>query len=98
MRAVWFTLALAILPGPLLAQSHPFSGTWDCGVAIVSFNEQVYHNGSENLQISDVSEEGGAFILTFEDDYQLSLSLNPDGTLAWFSPVSGDSFTCTPVK
>lgn len=98
MRKLVLPLVLAGWSGPVLAQEYPFEGTWDCGVAIFSFSAQIYNNGSENMVIADIAADGSSYFLTFEDDYQLALSVNPDGTLSWFSPASGDSFTCTPVK
>lgn len=98
MRKLMISAAFLTLAGPALADEYPFVGTWDCEVAIFSFTDQIYNNGSDNMQITDVATEGSGYILTFEDDYQLSVAVNPDGTLAWFSPASGDNFTCAPVK
>ena len=98
MRRTILSLALVACAAPGFAQTYPFNGTWDCGVAVFSFSDEIYNNGSENMPITDIAVEGDGYVLTFEDDYQLSVSKNADGTLAWFSPVSGDSFTCTAVN
>ena len=92
------SFAFLALSAPAFAESYPFEGTWDCGVAIFSFTSEIYNNGSENMQITDVAAENTGYVLTFSDDYQLSVVVNGDGTLAWFSPASGDAFTCNPVK
>ncbi len=91
-------LLIAALGSTANAEPYPFEGTWDCQVAIFSFSGLIYNNGSENMDITDVAAEGDGYVLTFADDYQLSVAVNPDGTLAWFSPASGDAFTCNPVK
>ena len=98
MRAFITSFAVMLISAPAFAEGYPFEGTWDCGVAIFSFTADLYNNGSDNMQITDVASENSGYILTFADDYQLSVAVNSDGTLAWFSPASGDSFTCNPVK
>lgn len=100
MRSLFSVVAalFAATGSAALAETYPFEGTWDCQVAIFSFSGMIYNNGSENMDITDVAADGDGYVLTFADDYQLSVSVNPDGTLAWFSPASGDAFTCTPVK
>ncbi|WP_435258858.1 hypothetical protein ACSBLW_03545 [Thioclava sp. FR2] len=98
MRAFLTSIAFLALSTPAIAEGYPFEGTWDCGVAIFSFTSEIYNNGSDNMQITDVASDSSGYILTFADDYQLSVAVNADGTLAWFSPASGDSFTCNPVK
>lgn len=98
MRLTLLSASFALMSAPVLAQDLPFLGTWDCSVAIFSFTGTIYNNGSENMEITDISADGTGHILTFADDYQLSVAVNPDGTLNWFSPDSGDSFTCTRVN
>ncbi len=41
------------------------------------------------MEILDVAADGGGYVLTFEDDYQIALTMNPDGTMEWYSAVSG---------
>ncbi|RGP37740.1 hypothetical protein [Pseudotabrizicola alkalilacus] len=90
------SLGLSLSAGAALA-SEPlaFEGRWDCEVAQFTFTADSYNNGSDDMPITDIAADGNGFTLSFEDDYQLHVALNDDGTLYWFSPVSGDSFTCT---
>ena len=37
-------------------------------------------------------------LLSFDGNYQLFVALNDNGTLYWFSPASGDSFTCARLE
>ena len=80
---------------PAAADDLPFLGRWNCEVAEFTFTASTYDPGGAPMEIRDIAQEGDDFVLTFDDDYQLSLAMNPDGTMAWFSPASGDSFTCT---
>lgn len=78
----------------LAEESLAFEGRWNCEVAEFSFTADTYNNGSDDMPITDIAVDGNGFVLSFEDNYQLYVAVNPDGTLYWFSPVSGDSFTC----
>lgn len=98
MRAVIVAVLSGCFAGAAMAEPYPFEGTWDCQVAVFSFSDQLYNNGSENMVITDVATESDGYVLTFEDDYQLSVSVQPDGRLSWFSPASGDQFLCSPVN
>lgn len=93
-RLVVTGLAFALLAGPAAAAPWPFEGRWDCEIGIFTFTGTDYDSGDQPMPIIDIAPEGDTFTLTFEDDYQLSLAMNPDGTMTWFSPVSGDSFLC----
>jgi len=96
MRVLPLSAVCCLVAGAAVAaEPLPFAGQWDCGVAVFRFDADTYNNGSEDMAITDIAAEDGGYVLSFEDNYQLFLSLNPDGTLSWFSPVSGDSFTCT---
>ncbi|WP_225027363.1 hypothetical protein [Xinfangfangia pollutisoli] len=104
MRSAPLALSLVLLLSaalPAAAQSAaapwPFEGRWDCEVGIFTFTGQIYAPGDEEMEILDISGDGDTYTLTFADDYQLSLAMNPDGTMSWFSPVSGDSFLCQPL-
>ena len=97
MRKLCVLLA-ALLPTQSLAETYPFEGKWDCEVATFTFTPDIYNNGSEDMPITDIAEEDGVYLLSFADDYQISVALNPDGTLSWLSGASGDAFTCTAVN
>lgn len=90
-------LALSLIPDSALAQSYPFEGAWDCGIGTFHFTAARYDTGEGEMEILDIAGIGDTYTLTFEDDYQLSLAMNPDGTMHWFSPVSGDGFDCRPL-
>ncbi len=94
MRAFLISLILSGLALPVRAAEPAFAGRWDCGVGEFRFTADSYDPGGEPMEIHDIAVEGNTYVLTFADDYQLSLEMNPDGTMAWFSPVSGDSFIC----
>ena len=79
------------------AAPWPFEGDWDCELGRFRFSSTLYDPGDQPMQILDVAAEGETFTLTFEQDYQLSLAMNPDGSMTWYSPVSGDSFLCRPA-
>ena len=88
--------AMIALAGPAAAASWPFEGVWDCEIGTFTFTDTTYDTGDDPMEIVDIAPEGDTFTLTFDDNYQLSLAMNPDGTMTWFSPVSGDSFLCRP--
>jgi len=89
---------MQILAAPVAAAAAwPFERVWDCEVGTFTFTESDYDAGDTPMPIVDIAPEGDTFTLTFEDNYQLSLAMNPDGTMTWFSPVSGDSFLCRPL-
>lgn len=93
LTAVCFATLLSA--GPILAaEPLAFEGRWNCEVAEFTFSADSYNNGSDDMPITDIAVDGNGFVLSFDDNYQLYVAVNPDDTLYWFSPVSGDSFTC----
>jgi hypothetical protein len=94
MRALILSVAATVWAGATFASPYAFEGRWDCQVAEFTFTATIYNNGTEDMPITDIAAEDNGFVLSFEDDYQLSVAVNDDGTLHWFSPASGDSFTC----
>jgi hypothetical protein len=90
-------LFLAACTPAAMAEPYPFEGRWDCEVGEFTFTDTTYDPGGEEMQILDVAQDGDSFVLTFADDYQIGLDINPDGTMQWFSAASGDSFTCRPL-
>ena len=95
------TLAIALAAssvGAARSDELPFVGTWDCEVATFTFTPTVYNNGSEDLPIEEVQEgSDGSWTLMFADDYIITLSGFTGDTMGWFSPASGDNFSCTRV-
>ncbi|MFN3724601.1 MAG: hypothetical protein ACK4VZ_16410 [Paracoccaceae bacterium] len=99
MRLLSLCVMASLYAGAALAQEpHAFEGRWDCGVATFTFTADSYNTGSDDMPITDIAIDGTGFVLSFEDDYQLYVAVNEDGTLYWFSPASGDTFTCTRVS
>ena len=93
MRAL--TLACAVLAAPACAaEPYPFEGIWDCQVSVFAFTADTYDTGSEDMPILAITPEGNGHILTFDDNYQLSLTVEPADTLHWLSLASGDDLTC----
>lgn len=85
-------------PTAARSQPWPFEGSWDCERRQFHFSAALYDPGEQPMPILDIAAEGDTFILTFAQDYQLSLAMNPDGSMTWYSPVSGDSFLCRKAR
>ena len=92
LAGLWASLS------PALAAPWPFEGIWDCEQHQFSFSAVLYDPGEQPMPILDIAADGDTFTLTFEQDYQLSLAMNPDGSMTWYSPVSGDSFLCRKAR
>jgi hypothetical protein len=98
MRLVAAFCSLCLLiPAPALAQTYPFEGSWDCEVGTFTFTGQIYDPGDAPMEILDAVQDGATWVLTFADDYQIALEIHQDGTMGWFSAISGDSFLCRPL-
>jgi hypothetical protein len=92
-----FCAFCALAAGPARAETYPFEGRWDCEIGIFSFTGQFYDPGDAPMEILDAVQEGATWVLTFADDYQISLEMHADGTMGWYSPISGDNFLCRPL-
>lgn len=90
-------LILAACTPAAMAEPYPFEGKWDCEVAEFTFTATTYDPGEEELEILNIEEDGNQYTLTFADDYQISLAMGDDGTMAWYSNASGDGFLCKPL-
>jgi hypothetical protein len=81
------------------AEKYPFIGKWDCEVATFTFTAYIYNNGEEDLPVKKIKKEkDGSYFLTFSNGYQIGLSGFSKNRMQWFSPESGDSFTCKKLK
>lgn len=79
-------------------EAYPFEGTWDCEVGTFTFTAETYDNGSDVLPIEEIQEgTDGSWTLMFADDYMITLGSFTDDAMGWFSPASGDAFSCTRV-
>jgi hypothetical protein len=74
----------------------PFLGAWNCEVAVFTFTNETYNNGSDDLPIREIQEgSDGSYTLFFDDDYAITVADFTGDTMTWLSQASGDSFTCT---
>lgn len=80
------------------AAPYAFVGAWDCEVATFTFTDTTYNNGSEDLPIRKITEDGGAFQLDFDDGYMISLGNVTDTTMDWVSGETYDQFACKRIK
>ena len=76
------------------AYNLPFEGRWDCGVAVFTFTDTSYNNGTDWLDYESIEPEGRGHVVRFRDGYFFAVYINADGTLDWVSGESGDQFTC----
>ena len=83
---------------PVSARTMEFLGQWDCQSATFTFTALSYDKGAEPMPIIDIATLGDTYQLTFEDLGQAFLAMNPDGSMTWYSPVTGDSFLCMPLN
>jgi hypothetical protein len=89
--------ALLALCTPSQAADLPFVGSWDCGVATMSFTQDTYNNGSEDMPILETQEgSDGSWTLIFDGDYTITLSGFTGDSMGWMSS-SGESLECTRV-
>lgn len=97
-RLSLLALAGIVLAGgtPVSAQDiPPYIGVWDCGVGVFTFTRDSYNNGSDIMPATDITVDGNTFVFTFEDGYQIGVSMHGDDAMQWVSMESGDMFDCT---
>jgi hypothetical protein len=97
-RILAAVVALSACVPAAQAEPYPFEGKWDCEVGQFTFTATTYNPGGEEMEILDIAQDANSYVLTFADNYQIGLDMNPDGTMSWFSAASGDSFTCKPLS
>lgn len=90
-------LSACVSPEPPVAD-HAFVGRWDCGVAVFTFTNTTYDNGSETLPIKAVEQDGRNYKLYFADGTLIGLGAVTDTGLTWVSGTSGDQFNCRRVN
>lgn len=86
-------LLLLTLPA-LAAEEPPYVGTWDCEVSTFTFTADSYDAGEGPMPILKSEKDGGAYTLTFADDYQIGLANITATEMDWASGASGDTFHC----
>ena len=86
-------LLLTTLPAHA-AEEPPYVGTWDCEVSTFTFTADSYDSGEGPMPILKSEKNGGAYTLTFADDYQIGLANITATEMDWASGASGDTFHC----
>ncbi|MGQ3209685.1 MAG: hypothetical protein ACT6U0_23600 [Shinella sp.] len=86
-------LVVSTLPAHA-SEEPPYVGTWDCEVATFTFTADAYDSGEGPMPILKSEKDGGAYILTFADDYRIGLANITDTDMDWASETSGDTFHC----
>ena len=76
------------------AEEPPYVGTWDCEVSTFTFTAETYDSGEGPMPILKSEQDGGAYTLTFADDYRIGLANITATEMDWASAASGDSFHC----
>ncbi len=89
-------LLLSALPA-LAAEEPPYVGTWNCEVATFTFTADSYDSGEGPMPIVKSEKDGGAYTLTFADDYRIGLANITDSEMDWASEASGDMFHCKKI-
>ena len=97
LRLLLAALLASTLPAHA-AGDPPYVGTWDCEVATFTFTADSYDPGENPMPILKSEEDGGAFTLTFADDYRIGLANITDTEMDWASEASGDTFHCKKIK
>lgn len=89
-------LVLFALPAHA-ADAPPYVGTWDCEVSTFIFTADSYDSGEGPMPILKSEKDGGAYTLTFTDDYRIGLANITAGEMDWASEASGDTFHCKKI-
>jgi len=77
---------------------YPFVGSWDCGVAVFSFTNTTYNNGSDTYRILDVRRSDRDYWLRFANGSMIALAAVTETGLTWVSGTTGDQFNCRRVN
>ncbi|WP_430439404.1 hypothetical protein [Shinella sp.] len=94
-------LASALLLSTLsahAAEEPPYVGTWDCEVSTFTFTAETYDSGEGPMPILKSEQDGGAYTLTFADDYRIGLANITASEMDWASEASGDTFHCKKIN
>jgi hypothetical protein len=95
LRLVAAALLASALPAA--AEEPPYAGTWDCEVSTFTFTADTYDSGDGPMPILKSEKDGGAYTLTFADDYRIGLANITDTEMDWASETSGDMFHCKKI-
>ena len=86
--------ALLVSTLPAAAEDPAYVGTWDCEVSTFTFTADTYDSGEGPMQVLKSEKDGGAYTLTFADDYRIGLANITATEMDWASGASGDTFHC----
>ena len=89
--------ALLVSTLPAAAEDPAYVGTWDCEVSTFTFTADTYDSGEGPMPIVKSEKDGGAYTLTFADDYRIGLANITDTEMDWASEASGDTFHCKKI-
>jgi len=99
MRSAVFAMTTALAlsacvadEGP--AESYPFVGRWDCGVAVLTFTNTTYNNGTTTYPIRLVSRDGRNYTLRFGEGQIIGLGAVTETGLTWISGSTGSQHNC----
>ncbi|WP_421593516.1 hypothetical protein [Shinella sp. M27] len=97
LRLVAAALLVSVLPAAA-AKEPPYVGTWDCEVSTFTFTADTYDSGEGPMPILKSEKDGGAYTLTFADDYRIGLANFTGTEMDWASETSGDMFHCKKIQ
>jgi hypothetical protein len=101
IRPMLRPLACALIlatPPVHAAEEPPYIGTWDCEVSTFIFTADTYDSGEGPMPILKSEQDGGAYTLTFADDYRIGLANITASEMDWASEASGDTFHCKKIR
>ena len=103
MTKSFLTLPLIVALAACVEEKGPtepyaFVGSWDCGVAVFSFTNTTYNNGSETFAIQSVRRDGANYTLRFANGYVIALGAVTKTGLTWVSGATDDQFNCVRVN
>lgn len=88
-------ILVSVSAAPAFAHDDaPYIGVWDCDVAVFTFTAESYNPGDGPMKIRHIEASGGTYAMTFDDGYQIGLSMNGDEAMSWLSMETGDGFEC----
>jgi hypothetical protein len=89
-------VATTALSGSAFAEGgdYPFLGLWDCEIAVLEFTNEIYHDGTNEYPMAEVTEADGTYIVTLTPDYVIGLSKIEPKKMRFAPLVGGDEFMC----
>ena len=88
------TLALAATTAARAEGDLPFLGKWDCDIAVLTFTADTYHDGTNSYPLTDMVQDGGAYVITLTPDYVIGLDGIEADKMSFAPMAGGDQFSC----